>query len=113
MSDNENLGQAEQELDTADTQEEASAPKASKVEGGKKSKSSKKDAEKKPGIFARMGRWMRELRAEMKKVSWLSIKEILKRTGIVLLCVLAVGICIWIFDALAHSIIDALLNLFS
>ncbi|MBP1737100.1 MAG: Preprotein translocase subunit SecE [Oscillospiraceae bacterium] len=114
MSENENLGQTEQELDSADTQEtEAAATKASKSESVKKNKDAKKDAPKKPGFFARTGRWLRELKSEMKKVSWLTIPEILKRTGIVLLCVLAVGVCIWIFDELAHSIIDALFNLFS
>jgi preprotein translocase subunit SecE len=113
MSENENLGQAAQEFELTETQESSPAPKAAKPDGDKKSKTSKKDADKKPGFFARASRWLRELNAEMKKVSWLTIPETFKRTGIVLVCVLTVGIFIWIFDALAHSIIDALFNLFT
>ena len=36
----------------------------------------------------------------------------MKNVGIVILCVLIVGIFIWVFDFLARAVIDALLKLF-
>ena len=36
----------------------------------------------------------------------------INNTVIVILCCIVVGICIWVFDALAGSVIRALLDLF-
>ena len=44
------------------------------------------------------GLWFREMKSELKKVVWPSKKTVLKNTGTVLLCSLAIGACIWIFD---------------
>ena len=38
--------------------------------------------------------------------------DTLKKTGIVIVCVIVVGIIVWIFDGIASSVIDALLSLF-
>ena len=88
-----------------------------KLEGIKAEKAPKekkaKSADKKPGVFARIAKWMRELKSELKKVQWPSKKQVLKNTGIVILCVIVIGVFIWVFDALAHLIIQALMNLFS
>ena len=35
-----------------------------------------------------------------------------KNTGTVLLCSLLIGACIWIFDGVAYSLIQAILSLF-
>ena len=43
----------------------SSAPKADKAKKDKKS-----DKKSKPGVFARIGRWFRELKIELKKVVW-------------------------------------------
>ena len=66
----------------------------------------------KPGLFARIARWFREMRSELKKVSWPTGKATLKNVGTVILCVLIVGVVIWLFDWLIHAVIQALLNLF-
>ena len=55
------------------------------------------------------GKWFRELRSELKKVVWPSGKTVLKNT----LTVLAIGVCIWVFDAVATLIIQWLLGLFA
>ena len=44
------------------------------------------------------GKWFREMRSELKKVVWPDRKTVMKNTGTVLLCSLAIGVCIWIFD---------------
>ena len=61
----------------------------------------------------RFTRWLREMRSELKKVQWPTWKQVLKNTGVVIVCVLVIGVFIWVFDALAHKIIEALINLVS
>ena len=43
-----------------------------------------KTAEKKPNIFVRMGRKLKEVFSELKKVTWPSFGKVMKSTGIVL-----------------------------
>lgn len=59
------------------------------------------------------GRWFREMRSELKKVVWPSGKQVMKNTGTVLLMSLLVGVCIWIFDAVAVLAVDTLIGLFA
>ena len=58
------------------------------------------------------GKWFREMRSELKKVVWPDGKTTMKNTGTVILCSLLVGACIWIFDGVAYSLIQAVLSLF-
>ena len=55
-------------------------------------------------------RYFRELRSELKKVVWSTPKQVLKSTIIVLVCVLIVGVFIWVFDFVARFGIDTLIN---
>lgn len=77
---------------------------------GKKTKTVAKKKDKKPN---RVFRWLKELRVELKKVTWPSGKDTLKNVGTVLVCVLLVGVFIWVFDFVARQVVDALLNLFA
>lgn len=85
---------------------EAKEPKAAKP------KKAKADKDKKPGVGKRIGRFFRELKAELKKVAWPSRAETMRNTGIVIVCVIVVGLIVWIFDGIASALIDALLSLF-
>ncbi len=67
-----------------------------------------KVAKKKPGFFARVARWFREMKSELKKVQWPSWKQTWNNTLTVIVCVIFVGIFIWVFDWLARMIISAL-----
>ena len=96
MAENEKVGQNTQ-------------PASSKADKAKKDKKS----EKKPGVFARIGRWFHELKVELKKVVWPTRKQTLNNTLIVIACVVFVGIFIWLFDAVAGALIRALFHLFS
>ena len=58
------------------------------------------------------GAWLREMKSELKKVTWPGKKTVLKNTGTVLLCSLLIGACIWIFDGVAYSLIQAILSVF-
>ena len=79
------------------------------VSSDKKAKAPKKK-DKKPN---RVLRWLKDLKGELKKVTWPSAKDTAKNVGVVIVCVIIVGICIWVFDYLAHAVVGALLKLFS
>ncbi len=59
------------------------------------------------------GLWFREMKSELKKVVWPNRQTVIKNTGTVLLCSLAIGACIWIFDFVAVSAVDLILSVFS
>lgn len=81
------------------------------VSSDKKAKAPKeKKKDKKPN---RVLRWLKDLKGELKKVTWPSAKDTIKNMGIVIVCVIIVGVFIWAFDFLAREVVHALLNLFS
>ena len=59
------------------------------------------------------GLWFREMKSELKKVVWPNKQTVIKNTGTVLLCSLLIGVCIWIFDAVAVLAVDTLIGLFA
>ena len=59
------------------------------------------------------GAWLREMKSELKKVTWPGKKTVLKNTGTVLLCSLLIGACIWIFDGVAMLLIKTLIGAFT
>ncbi|MCI9155540.1 MAG: preprotein translocase subunit SecE [Lawsonibacter sp.] len=71
-----------------------------------------KKSEKKPGIFARMGKWFRDMKSELKKVQWPTRKQTINNTLIVIACVIVVGICIALFDFVANQLISLLIDAF-
>ena len=70
------------------------------------------EANKKQNVFKRIARWFREMKSELKKVVWPNKKTVMKNTGTVLLCSLVVGACIWIFDFVATTAVQMILNVF-
>ncbi len=78
---------------------------------GKAEKAKKADKKAKPNTFARIGRWAHELKVELKKVVWPTWKQTVNNTLIVIACVLLVGVFIWVFDAIAGGLIQALTHL--
>lgn len=76
----------------------------------KKAKSPNKKKDKKPN---RVARWLKDLKGELKKVTWPSAKDTLKNVAVVIVCVLIVGVMIWVFDWVVKMVVEALLNLFS
>ena len=96
MSEQEKRENAAQK-ETVSSEKKAKAPKEKK-----------KDAKKPNPVL----RWLKDLKGELKKVTWPTTKDVVKNVGIVIVCVLIVGVCIWAFDALAHAVVGALLKLF-
>ena len=103
---------SEQEQMNQDVSAEETKTPAAKESKPAKAKKEKSNKDKKPGFGKRMGRFFRELKAELKKVAWPSKADTMKKTGIVIVCVIVVGIIVWIFDGIASAVIDALLSLF-
>ena len=87
--------------------EQASQAGSDKADKAKKDK--KPDKQKKPGIFARIGKWLKEMKSELKKVQWPTRKQTINNTLIVIACVVFVGIFIWLFDFVAGMAIEWIL----
>ena len=87
-----------------------------KVEQAVKAKKDKKDKKSdknaKPGIFARAGKWVRDMKSELKKVQWPTRKQTINNTLIVIACVVVVGIVIALFDFVAGEAIKLLISAF-
>ena len=61
--------------------------------------------------WGRICKYFRELRSELKKVVWPTLPQVLKNALIVALCVLVVGVFIWVFDYVAGLGINGLREL--
>ena len=79
------------------TAEEA-APEKSEKASAKPAKPEKKDKNKKPNIFVRMGRKLKETFSELKRVTWPTLPKALKATGVVLVIVLAFTVFVTAFN---------------
>lgn len=85
-------------------EQEKNTPAASKAEKPAKAK--------KPSIFARIGKWFRELKSECKKIVWPTRQQTLNNTGVVIACCIVVGVFIWVLDAVFQFGIRSLLSFF-
>ena len=63
--------------------------------------------------LGRVCKYFRELRSELKKVVWPTPQQVLKNTLVVVCCVIAVGLFIWLFDFVAQVGINALISAFN
>ncbi len=64
----------------------------------------------KPRFFQRIVRYVKEVKAEMKKVVWPTFKKVRQNTLVVMLYVLIVGVVIWLLDALFTWGMSLLIN---
>ena len=84
------------------------------AENEKQAVQAKKDkkSDNKPGFFARVGKWFRDMKSELKKVQWPTRKQTINNTLIVIACVIVVGIFIGLFDLVAQEGIRLLITAF-
>jgi len=91
---------AEKEVDVKAEKKSAKADKASeKTE--KKAKDIKKTDDKKnkkPNVFARIAKYFRECKAEVRKITWPTSKSVFKNCGIVLVIIIVMGLLIFGLD---------------
>ena len=72
--------------------------KVAKTDNSKQVKKSKKKSGK-PNFFKRIGLKIKDVFSELKKVSWPSFPKVVKKTGVVLVVVLAFLVVITAFDS--------------
>ena len=70
-----------------------------------------KPAEKKPGIFARIRKYFRDTKSEVKKVVWPTRQQIVNNTRVVIACIIVVGAFIGVLDAVFTFGLQTLLKL--
>ena len=68
---------------------------------------SKAETEKKEN---RIIKYLRESRAEMRKVTWPTRQEALHLTGIVLAVTVAMSVLLWVLDILFSGVMSALIG---
>ena len=68
---------------------------------------SKKPKEKKK---SRIATWFREIRSELKKISWPTFRKVMKQTGIVLAVVVFFLVAIFAFDLLLSWLLTLLVG---
>lgn len=60
------------------------------------------DSKKKPNkigsMFSRIGKFFREIKSEIKKITWPAIPTVFKNTGITLVVIAVVGIFVFALD---------------
>ncbi len=83
------------------------------VSSDKAQKAAKVPAKKKDKKPNRILRWLKDMKGELKKITWPSGKDTLRNVLVVIACVIIVGVFIWVFDFVAKLVVEALLNLFS
>ena len=69
----------------------------------------KKD--KKPGVFARIGKWFHELKVEAKKVVWPNKQTVIKNTVIVIIALIVLCAVVTVLDVVFGGIRDLLAQL--
>ncbi len=72
--------------------------KASEKKASEKKAADKRAADKKPSVFARIARYFRECRSEIKKIVWPTPKATFKNVGIVLSVLIVVGLFVYGLD---------------
>ena len=53
---------------------------------------------KKPNIFSRMGKFIKDCRSEFKKLVWPTKKQLLKNSAVVIVSIIVVGACLALVD---------------
>ncbi|AGI39963.1 preprotein translocase subunit SecE [Thermoclostridium stercorarium subsp. thermolacticum DSM 2910] len=56
--------------------------------------------QKKPSVYKRFVKFVKEVRSELKKVIWPSRSQLINYTLTVIVICLILGVVVWLFDAL-------------
>ena len=67
--------------------------------------------DKKPGIFARLGKFIKDTKGELKKVVWTSKSDVWKSFKLVIATVVALSALIAVIDLVSNTIIVSIADL--
>ena len=76
-------------------------------------KAAVKKTSDKPKRMARIKKWFRDMKSELKKVVWPTPKQTLKNTGVALVVIVVCAVVLWAFDKAASETVKALISLFA
>ena len=76
--------------------EQTAQTASDKADKAKKDKKSEKKS--KPGVFARIGKWLKDMKSELKKVQWPTRKQTVNNTLIVIAVTLIAAVFIYGID---------------
>ena len=85
-----------------------SSEAAKKIANAEKEKTSNKPKKNKKNIFKAIARFFKDLKGEVKKITWPAGKEVVKGTLITLACIAVIGVAVFLVDLGLTSGIDAL-----
>ena len=75
---------------------------AKKIAKAEKEKTSKKSKKNKENFFVRAGkaikRYFKDLKGEVKKITWPNGKEVLKGTVVTIVCIAIIGVVVFLVD---------------
>ena len=97
MSENEKMEQGQ-----------GSASASEKADKAKKDK--KPEKQKKPSIFARIGKWLKDMKSELKKVVWPSKEDTKTNTIVVLVTVAIAAVVMIALDAIFGGILGLIIG---
>ena len=64
-------------------------------------------------FFARVKKWFRDMKSELKKVVWPTGKQTAKNTLVAVVIMVAAAVVLWGFDSIAQAAVKALINIFA
>lgn len=71
----------------------------------------KNDKSRKPSLFARAGKWWRELKAEIRKIVWPTKQQTINNVLVVIAAVLIVGVFVWVLDLIFGGLVAAVIGM--
>lgn len=80
--------------------DKASDKKALAAEKQKKNKPAKDKSKKEPGVFARFGQYLKDVKVELRRVVWPTKQEVGQYTLVVVSTLIFFGVFIYIIDSL-------------
>ena len=87
-----------------------SSEAAKKIANAEKEKTSKKPKKNKKNIFKAIARFFKDLKGEVKKITWPAAKDVLKGTLVTVVCIAIIGFAVFLVDFGLTNGIDALRN---
>ena len=79
--------------------------------GSDKAKKDKKaDKKAKPSLFARVGKWLKDMKSELKKVVWPSKQDVKTNTIVVLVTVAIAAVVMILLDAIFGGILGLIIG---
>jgi len=71
-----------------------------------------KPSKKKTKKPSRIAKWFREMKSELKKVTWPTRKQVVNNSWVVLVVVVICALVLWGFDTLGSALVELIFTIF-